>query len=248
MTEADIGFLYKLATSTRQLGKNDPRTLLRSYYMMRCKEFTRGYGLPGKQFSNKARCPRCCLEWPRNTEVKVKSIKLSKRQKKRIKSKKVNNFNRFHVESRKNLLHSNEMVQICSFCAHSTVTQLLKPAKERCARNKENNNVESNKSEIVKEKDSQENIKGKKAGNKKNKLENEKVINVYTNAFDIFSMKNEKNTLKHTIKEPPKIIKNNKKKKDKFAGLNQKAVLASAKIKEEKEKSNKLNLFLKPSS
>lgn len=45
--------------------------LLMWVFRMRCKELTRGYGLPDKQFSNKTRCPHCCLEWARNTELKV---------------------------------------------------------------------------------------------------------------------------------------------------------------------------------
>lgn len=85
------------------------------------------------------------------------------------------------------------------------------------------------------------------------KPEKNNLVNLYTNAFDVFSLKNEKNTLSSAIKVPPKVIKNNKKRKDKFAGLCQKAVLASVKLKEEKTKQNpqqlqnKLNLFLKPS-
>lgn len=79
---------------------------------------------------------------------------------------------------------------------------------------------------------------------------NSSSTNVYSNTFDVFSLKNKQNTLASTIKEPAKIIKNNKRKKDKFAGLCQKAVLASAKIKQDKgqdKKQNKLSLFLKPS-
>lgn len=72
-----------------------------------------------------------------------------------------------------------------------------------------------------------------------------KEINVYANSLDVFSIQNKNNELK--TKEKPKVINNNKRKKDKFAGLCQKAVLASAKIKERKDKQNKINLFLKPS-
>lgn len=122
--------------------------------------------------------------------------------------------------------------------------QLLKPTKEKLARNKENNSEDNNIVANVKRK---EILKGNEPANKKKKIESVETINVYTNAFEIFSMKNENNTLKQIIKESPKIIKN-KKKKDKFAGLNQKAVLASAKLKKLKETDNKLNLFLKPST
>lgn len=73
-------------------------------------------------------------------------------------------------------------------------------------------------------------------------------INVYANSKDIFSLKNKDNTLLNKVNQAPKIIKNNKKKKDKFAGLCQQAVIATAKLKEEQKKQNKLNLFLKPSS
>lgn len=76
---------------------------------------------------------------------------------------------------------------------------------------------------------------------------------MYTNASDVFSLKKNCNTLSSTVKETPKIIKNNKKRKDKFAGLCQKAVLASAKAKQDveqgqKKTQNKLSLLLKPSS
>lgn len=71
-------------------------------------------------------------------------------------------------------------------------------------------------------------------------------LNVYTNISEVFSMKNENN--KVTPDLVPVKIKNNKKKKDRFAGLCQIAVLDAAKRKKEDEKKNKLNLFLKPSS
>lgn len=250
MTETKVGFLYKLASSMPQSEKNDSLTLLRSYYTMRCKELTRGFGLPDKQFSNKARCPHCCLEWRRTTYCKITPVKLSKRQRKRIKSKKINKFNKYNVENRKKLLYSNEMEQICSFCKKTTVTPLLKPAKEKLVQNEFVSNDRKKSVDFVetdinyqdKLKETKKNLK------KKSDIENKKIINVYSNAFDVFSMNNEKNTLQSIIKEKPKIIKNNKKKKDKFAGLCQKAVLASVKIKEERDGKNKLNLFLKPSS
>lgn len=79
---------------------------------------------------------------------------------------------------------------------------------------------------------------------------------MYYDSKAAFSL-TKQNTLPSLIKDSPKIIKNNKRKKDKFAGLCQAAVIASAKLKEEKErqstnneqqKPNKLSLFLKPSS
>lgn len=96
-------------------------------------------------------------------------------------------------------------------------------------------------------------VNNKKTNVKQEIKKKDSVKNLYTNAFDVFSLKNDNNTILSTIKEPPKVIKNNKKRKDKFAGLCQKAVIASAKLKKQKEKKtsllpqNKLNLFLKPS-
>ncbi|KOB75132.1 Uncharacterized protein OBRU01_08078, partial [Operophtera brumata] len=174
---------------------------------MRCKEITGGYGLPSKYFSQKARCPRCCLEWDKKTDVKIKRIKLSTRQKQRIMSKKIPNCN-----EKKAFLQSNQMKEA---------------------------NTDKKKSKL--------DTKNKKVESIKKNSSN---INVYSNALDVFSLKNKQNTLASTIKEPTKIIKNNKRKKDKFAGLCQKAVLASAKIKQEKGQNkiqNKLSLFLKPS-
>lgn len=83
---------------------------------------------------------------------------------------------------------------------------------------------------------------------KKEKVIKKPEINVYSATKEIFSFNNKKNTITNTQKDIPKLIKNSKKKKDKFAGLCQKAVLATAKLKEMKDKQNKLNLFLKPSS
>lgn len=74
-----------------------------------------------------------------------------------------------------------------------------------------------------------------------------KELNVYTNAKQVFSLSNVENIICKTVDSKPKLIKNNKKKKDKFAGLCEKAVLAAAKLKEKKEP-NKLSLFLKPSA
>lgn len=43
-------------------------------FRMRCKNITRGYGLPDKYFSSNIRCPHCCIEWKKNTEIKVKML------------------------------------------------------------------------------------------------------------------------------------------------------------------------------
>lgn len=86
-----------------------------------------------------------------------------------------------------------------------------------------------------------------KTKNKQDKSKAKGTVNVYASAADVFSLKNKSNTLYTTTIEKPKVIQNNKKKKDKFAGLCQKAVLASAKLNVKKTEQNKLNLFLKPS-
>lgn len=68
---------------------------------------------------------------------------------------------------------------------------------------------------------------------------------VYRKSNVAFSLKEKINTLQSGINvPPPKVIKNNKKKKDKLAGLCKNAVVAVAQLKKEKE--SKLNLFLKP--
>lgn len=70
---------------------------------------------------------------------------------------------------------------------------------------------------------------------------------VYRKSKTAFSLKEKRNTLQSTIKvAPSKVIKNNKKKKDKFAGLCKNAVVAVEQLKKEKE--SKLSLFLKPTS
>lgn len=81
---------------------------------------------------------------------------------------------------------------------------------------------------------------------KKEMIAKKPEVNVYSATKEIFSLNNKKNTI--TQKDTPKVIKNCKKKKDKFAGLCQKAVLSTVRLKEKKDKQNKLNLFLKPSS
>ncbi|KAF9418060.1 hypothetical protein HW555_005044 [Spodoptera exigua] len=189
---------------------------------MRCKEITRGYGLPDKYFATKIRCPKCCLEW-NNSEVKVCPILLSKRQKKRLKSRKE---------------------QICTFCKKSTFITSMKPQKE--VTESENTKVD-NTSKIKQNETPKTKSNSQKQNSKISKPDKKKEINVYTSALDVFSLKNKNNNL--VTKEPPKVIKNNKKRKDKFAGLCQQAVLASAKLKSKEEtKKSVLSLFLKPSS
>ncbi|XP_075986411.1 uncharacterized protein LOC142983440 [Anticarsia gemmatalis] len=239
MTEARVGFLYNIAAAVAKPQNNETHEILRSYYLMRCKNITRGYGLPDKHFSAKVRCRKCCIQWTNNTEVKVRPIKLSRRQKQRLKSKKIVNNRKEYVRKRKDLLISNEVEQICSFCKNSTITTVLKPQKQALlTQTKIDEKASTNEPSIPQ-------ISNKKAkADAKKKVE----VNVYANAMDVFSLQNKNNTLASTIKEKPKVISNNKKKKDKFAGLCQKAVLASAKLKEQNKKQNSLNLFLKPSS
>ncbi|XP_068625527.1 uncharacterized protein [Battus philenor] len=202
MVEKQIGFLYK-AASTLAPEQNSHSQYLRSYYLMRCVDITRGYGLPQQQFSVKNRCSHCCLEWT-------------------------------------NKIGINE--QICSFCKNSNVMQILKPKEEH---RKIKNDVKNTKITLPKM-----NLV------KKEELEpiqkNIKEFNVYSQSKDVFSLSNKKNVLPNTIKRVPKIVKNDRKKKDKFAGLCRQAVLAAAKLKAEKKtkksKPDKLSLFLKPCS
>lgn len=42
-----------------------------SFFRMRCREVTKGYGLPRQQFSDKNRCSFCCLEWTGQLKTKV---------------------------------------------------------------------------------------------------------------------------------------------------------------------------------
>ncbi|XP_072934825.1 uncharacterized protein [Epargyreus clarus] len=229
MAEAKIAFLYKAASSLPGVNINKTQEILKSYYTMRCKEVSKGYGLPQKHFSEQVRCSHCCLEWRKGSEINVRSIKISKRQRKRIKSQK-----KLRTQASKELLlHSKELEQICAFCKHSTKTIIAKP----------------NKHIIVKPEQERTEVKAStKKVNEKEYKRNKGTCNVYSNTIQVFSLNNKKNILKSSVKEEPKIINNNKKKKDKFAGLCQKAVLATAKLKQEKDKQNKLNLFLKPSS
>ncbi|XP_046973112.1 uncharacterized protein LOC124539801 [Vanessa cardui] len=230
MTEEHIGFLVNAASVIAPRKINDSYDKLRSYYLMRCKEMTRGYGLPKKQFSEKSRCSYCCLEWDSKSQTKIKPIKLSKRQRKRI---------RFNIKNkapykRESLLYSNEMENICSFCNKSVKIPILKPSKTKNKKEEQNDEIAE---DPVKPK-----IKKVKL-----KIDEKLQSEVYCKSKIAFSLNKQKNTLPGTIKVQAKVIKNSKKKKDKFAGLCQTAVIAATKLKQEKEKENKLNLFLKPS-
>lgn len=114
---------------------------------IRCKEVTRGYGLPKKHFSEQSRCSYCCLEWDNKSEIKVwfsvykmynkqkilfffslsnmifqlKPIKLSKRQRLRIK------YNSKHksTSNKESLLCSNEMVSIIFYIYIITIMNYL---------------------------------------------------------------------------------------------------------------------------
>ncbi|XP_053619573.1 uncharacterized protein LOC128680441 [Plodia interpunctella] len=235
MTEANVGFLYNAASCLLQSQNNSSKTVLRSYFLMRCDEIAKTAELPNKYFSAKVRCPHCYIEWNSETVLKVKSKKLSNQQRRRLKLKAVK---RKNSNLLKELSYNKELEQICSFCKHKTNTPLVKQDREKEITevsvpkdNKDKNNTAINKVALS-------NLKKTK----------ESSINVYASSKDIFSLNNRDNTLKSTVKEEAKVIKNNKKKKDKFAGLCQKAVLATAKLKEEQKKQNKLNLFLKPST
>ncbi|KAL0811387.1 hypothetical protein ABMA28_009796 [Loxostege sticticalis] len=250
MNEGQVSFLIKAASLLSQTQNDQTKTLLRSYYLMRCRELSKEHGLPAKYFSSKVRCSKCFIEWKRDTETKVRPIKLSKRQRRRIKHYKINDKNKEYVKSKQQVLNSNELEQICAFCKNSTVTPILKPTKPKT----------EEKPIVITPKITQQKtpIIINKSDTKKQKVSAKKVeVDVYSKTKDIFSLTNKNNTIQGVVKEN-KVIKNNKKKKDKFAGLCQQAVLASAKLKQEKEKQdkekqdkknqNKLNLFLKPSS
>ncbi|XP_028175374.1 uncharacterized protein LOC114363756 [Ostrinia furnacalis] len=243
MNEDKVTFLIKAASSLSQTQNDQTKTLLRSYYLMRCRELSKNHGLPDKHFSSKVRCSRCFIEWKKGTETTVKPIKLSKGQKRRIKQLKANKNNKEeYVKTRQQMLNSNELKQICTFCKNSTITPIPKPVKPKVIPINEGAKITEEK---LKEK-IQPNTKTTNTNKPKNQLKKAEV-DVYAKTKEIFSLSNKNNTLQGSVKEQ-KVIKNNKKKKDKFAGLCQQAVLMSAKLKQEKEKQNKLNLFLKPSS
>ncbi|RVE48248.1 hypothetical protein evm_007105 [Chilo suppressalis] len=228
----------------------DPtQKILKSFYLMRCRELTKGYGLPEKYFSPKVRCPHCFVDWEKGTEVKVEHIRLSHRQKRRIKQYKLNKSNKDFVQKKRDLLKSNKIEQICEFCKNAISTITPKPLKFKetaisSTDNRQKKYQVNNKSNTSKVKENLTNNSNKII---KPNLGKSSGINVYSKSKDAFSLGNKNNTLQGVIK-PQKVVKNNKKKKDKFAGLCQQAVLAAAKLKEEKRIENKLNLFLKPSS
>ncbi|XP_038219652.1 uncharacterized protein LOC119837930 isoform X2 [Zerene cesonia] len=199
---------------------------------MRCPEFISNSD-PSSSLS-KLRCSHCCLEWKRKTKCRIKS-KLSKKQKQRIKAS--------TDPKKKNLLNCDQLEKICSFCGH--VTSIVIPKFNRKYTIKKQEVGEKVEKQLPPDKKLP--IKKQKVGSTKRKdvLGNTKTLNVYSSTSDIFSLKHDNNKLQPSIKH--ETIKNNKKKKDKFAGLCQQAVLASAKIKQAKDKNNKLNLFLKPS-
>ncbi|CAG9794788.1 unnamed protein product [Diatraea saccharalis] len=256
MLETQVSFLVKAVSTLAQAECNPTQKTLKSFYLMRCRELTKGFGLPEKYFSSKVRCPRCFVDWEKGTEVKIQQIKLSKKQRRRIRQYKTNKSNNNYVEERRQLLFSNKIEQMCKFCKNSSIIISPKPAKQEASKvvfsseNRQNKALSVEGNEVTK-------INNKKNGKKNNNVctipkkiqssTESPEVNVYSKSKDAFSLSNKNNTLKGVVK-PEKNVKNNKKKKDKFAGLCQQAVLASAKLKEEKLKQNKLNLFLKPSS
>ncbi|XP_028031851.1 uncharacterized protein LOC114244290 [Bombyx mandarina] len=245
MTETKIAFLYKIASSLPSNISNNVQNVLKSYYLMKCKEVTKGYGLPDKHFSTAARCPHCCLEWKKGTNIKLNPIKLSKRQRKRRKHLK-DRTKKGKTQAQNSLLQMNEMEKICMFCKKSVKTQILKPERIKQKAIMEKNMKNSINNRTIEKKE----IGSNKA--KPTKQVNDRIsqnINIYSNTIEVFKLNNKNNTLASQVKEPPKIINNNKKRKDKYAGLCKMAVLAAAKLKEEKQKqhNSKLNLFLKPS-
>lgn len=118
--------------------------------------------------------------------------------------------------------------KICSLCGHASAVHIVNIDKKF---NRENRLAEENI------------IENKPAITRKQEPKI-KPLNVYANIKEVFSG-NENNKVKSD--PAPVKIKNNKKKKERFAGLCQKAVLDAIRRKKEDEKKNKLNLFLKPS-
>ncbi|CAH2096994.1 unnamed protein product [Euphydryas editha] len=237
MTEAHIGFLYNAASLFDQNELNETHQKLKSYYLMRCKEVTTGYALFKKHFSEESRCTYCCLEWNNKAKIKLQPVKLSKRQRRRIK------YNSKHktANNEESLLCNNEIERICSFCGKSMKTPLMKPKISVKQTTQQNLTTTLNE-------DFSQNVIKPKNKIKKQKPDQKYQSNVYCQSKVAFSLNKQKNSIQSSIKVKPKIIKNNKKKKDKFAGLCQKAVIAATKLKQEKENENKLNLFLKPST
>ncbi|XP_022123140.2 uncharacterized protein LOC110998694 [Pieris rapae] len=216
MAENRLGFLYKAAAVLAQT-ENKSYDILRSHYLMRCPELRSSKQISSGRLS-KERCSYCCLAWKKDAKLRVNPMKLSRRQKKRLKSKKDNT-----------QYNSKQVERICSLCGHTSVVHVLKLDEK----------IESDISIVVKDEITKKQIKEKRDP----KL---RPLNVYTNIREVFSIKNENNKITPEI--VPSKIRNNKRKKDRFAGLCQKAVMDAAKRKNEDEKKNTLNLFLKPSS
>ncbi|KAG7297464.1 hypothetical protein JYU34_019464 [Plutella xylostella] len=238
MTEQRVSFLYKAAAVVPNTTEHQNH-LLKSFYLIRCHELTKSHRLPTKQFSSNLRCSYCCNEWKVGFyETKISAVKLSKKQRQRIKRSKETIQNKTVLQKKKELLHSNQIERFCLICKHKSVIPTLKPEKSVNKIAKQTpkaspTEAKNNPAAISKS------VSQVKPGIKK-KL----AVNVYSNTQEVFSLKNKNNTITSTIKEAPKVIKNNKKKKDKFAGLCKEAVLASSKLKNK----DKLNLFLKPST
>ncbi|CAH4037067.1 unnamed protein product [Pieris brassicae] len=215
MAENRLGFLYKAAALLAQT-ENKSYDILRSHYLMRCPELRSSKQISSGRLS-KERCSYCCLAWKKDAKLRVNPMKLSRRQKKRLKSK-----------NNRTLYNSKQVERICSLCDHMSVVHI-----------KLNDKIdETDTSVVVKDQ-----IIKKKIIKKDPKL---KPLNVYTNIREVFSIKNENNKITPDL--VPVKIRNNKKKKDRYAGLCQKAVMDASKRKNGDEKMNTLNLFLKPSS
>ncbi|CAK1541056.1 unnamed protein product [Leptosia nina] len=217
MEESKIALFQKAAALLKD-SNNKTHDILKSHYLLQCPRLTLA---ENRNRLRKGRCYHCRLEWTRDTKNRIKPIKLSKRQKRRKKSKVKNS-----------LLNSKQLERICSFCGNVTVIQIPK--------------LNINK-HIIDSKCNDDNTTSSQSDKKQIPIENkicktkaQKPINVYSNASEIFSLRNDNNTLK---KDTPQKINNNKKKKDKFAGLCQKAVLDAAKRKLANEKKNKINFF-----
>ncbi|KAM3960663.1 uncharacterized protein ACR2FA_005253 [Aphomia sociella] len=241
MTEAHIGFLYNAAFKLPL--QDQCHKILKSYYLIRCKEVSKGSSIPEKYFSPNVRCSYCYLEWGSETKVQVRSKIISKKQRKKLQSKLENKNLKDHQQKKTS---TKELVQICSFCKNTTVVALTRPEREKRNDIKPVLIDKGNAKEVKRYIETKTKLHQTITDNKKDKKEAQ--INLYANTRDIFSLSNKNNTLSNTVNNIKKVIKNNKKKKDKFAGLCQKAVLASIELKEEQKKQNKLNLFLKPSS
>ncbi|OWR50600.1 uncharacterized protein LOC116774649 [Danaus plexippus] len=223
MAEDRIGLLFKAATLASSIQDSKTQQILKSYYMLKCQETTGGFGLPKKYFSRDTRCPRCGIEWDRDTETKLTTIRLTKKQRRRIRSKK----KIVNARNKEYLFHSNKLEQICSFCGHNMKTYITKPEKSKIKLPEVETPVEVEATTNI--------MKGTK---KISKTQHQ--ANVYCQSKNAFNLKRNENNLATTMKPQPKVIKNNKKKKDKYAGLCKMAVAAAA-----KQKLNKLELFLK---